>query len=100
MPENNFILYETPPFISKSEQHSDFSSILCIHFANATVFWEQHWLQLFNHGERKLHSIWINKLDLNNKLNKLGLSCAKLRIVELKIDENKILGLNENNIII
>ena len=30
------------------------------------------------------------------KDNKLGLSCTKLRIVELKIEENKILGLNEN----
>ena len=33
---------------------------------------------------------------MNYKLYKLGLSCAKLRIVELKIEENKILGLNEN----
>ena len=31
-----------------------------------------------------------------NKINKLGLSCAKLRIVELKIEDNKILRLNEN----
>ena len=35
-----------------------------------------------------------NKRD--NMLNKLGLSCAKLRIVELKIEDNKMLGLNEN----
>ena len=27
--------------------------------------------------------------------NKLGLSCAKLRSVELKLENNKILGLNE-----
>ena len=27
---------------------------------------------------------------------KLGLSCAKLRNVELKIKDNKIVGLNEN----
>ena len=27
--------------------------------------------------------------------NKLGLSCAKLRSVELKFEDNKILGLNE-----
>ena len=27
---------------------------------------------------------------------KLGLSCAKLRIVELKIEDNKILGVNKN----
>ena len=30
------------------------------------------------------------------RTNKLGLSCAKLRIVELKIEDNKMLGLNEN----
>ena len=34
---------------------------------------------------------------LKMNTNKLGLSCAKLKIIELKIDENKILGLNENN---
>ena len=28
--------------------------------------------------------------------DKLGLSCAKLRIVELKIEDNKMLGLNAN----
>ena len=28
--------------------------------------------------------------------NKLGLSCAKLRIVELKIEDNKMWGLNKN----
>ena len=28
--------------------------------------------------------------------DKLGLSCTKLRIVELKIEDNKILGLKEN----
>ena len=35
-------------------------------------------------------------LSLAKKNNKLGLSCAKLRIVELKIEDNKILRLNEN----
>ena len=28
--------------------------------------------------------------------NKLGLSCVKLRIVELKMEDNIIFGLNEN----
>ena len=34
--------------------------------------------------------------ECDNKINKLGLSCAKLRIVGLKIEDNKMLGLNEN----
>ena len=31
----------------------------------------------------------------HNMINKLGPSCAKLRSVELKLENNKILGLNE-----
>ena len=41
-----------------------------------------------------MYLIFINRIK--NIENKLGLSCAKLRIVELKIEDNKILGLNEN----
>ena len=31
-------------------------------------------------------------------MNKLGLSCAKLRIVKLKIEDNKLFGLKENQV--
>ena len=45
-----------------------------------------------------LEGYWQNVLATfqANDGNKLGLSCAKLRIVELKIEDNKILGLNEH----
>jgi len=38
----------------------------------------------------------VKKIRGANSKYKLGLSCAKLRIVELKIEDKKMLGLNEN----
>ena len=37
-----------------------------------------------------------NQTELFSRLLGGWLNCAKLRIVELKIEDNKILGLNEN----
>ena len=37
---------------------------------------------------------YVSKL-VGKVTNKLGLSCAKLRSVELKFEDNKIFGLNE-----
>ena len=41
-----------------------------------------------------LQSLSTGKLIVKNGNNKLGVSCAKLRIVEIKIQANKIFGLN------
>ena len=38
-------------------------------------------------------SLLIIESCMIRRMNKLGLSCAKLRIVELKIEDNEILGL-------
>ena len=58
-------------------------NILCI-------FWD-----LDNHqSAHLLFKYYVSKL-VGKVTNKLGLSCAKLRSVELKFEDNKILGLNE-----
>ena len=53
---------------------------------------------LFNNVCTGLKSPWMKFIHIKDKKksNKLGLSCAKLKIVELKIEDKTISGLNEN----
>ena len=63
------------------------------------AFWQKIFGPLVRLAERKLFfpPLATTPLKLNNVTRKkLGLSCAKLRNVELKIKDNIILGLNEN----